>query len=121
MLQARVQRGNVLLKQGSLDEAEVDYRAVVRIADSGGITYLIVLQLDADQNQADARSKLDGLAQLRENIDLGNRLFETGDLESAEFYFTKAIEVCHAHFDAAVFRLCTRYILCFVRSKMNHK
>ena len=29
--QARLQRGNVLLKQGRLDEAHVDYEAVVRL------------------------------------------------------------------------------------------
>jgi hypothetical protein len=75
-----------------------------------------VLQLDADPNQTDARSKLDGLAQLRENINLGNRLFETGDLESAEFYFTKAIEVCHVHFlYAAVSRLRSCYMLTLLR------
>jgi hypothetical protein len=28
-LQARLQRGNVLLKQGRLDEAHIDYEAVV--------------------------------------------------------------------------------------------
>lgn len=29
--QARLQRGNVLLKQGRLDEAHIDYEAVVRL------------------------------------------------------------------------------------------
>lgn len=33
-LQARLQRGNVLLKQGRLDEAHIDYEAVVG-SDSG--------------------------------------------------------------------------------------
>jgi DnaJ family protein C protein 3 len=75
---ARIQRGNVLLKQGDLDGAQTDFEAV----------------LANDANQVDAKSKLDSLTALRENIDLANRFYAAGDLASAEFYFSKAIELC---------------------------
>ena len=54
--QARLQRGNVLLKQGRLDEAHIDYEAVVRLGFVVLFTSLIkrkikchLLQMNAKQ------------------------------------------------------------------------
>ncbi|VDD85873.1 unnamed protein product [Enterobius vermicularis] len=78
-IMARVQRGNVLLKQGHLDEAEADFKA----AANGG------------SGTVEVREKLKTVSDVRSFVEEAEKLFGKGDYGNAERYYTKALETCH--------------------------
>uniref|UniRef100_A0A0N5AL62 J domain-containing protein n=1 Tax=Syphacia muris TaxID=451379 RepID=A0A0N5AL62_9BILA len=77
-LMARVQRGKVLLKQGYLDKAEEDLKAAIK----------------ADSGNSDIAEKLERIAEVRNFIREADKFYAKGDYGNAEYFFTKALEVC---------------------------
>ncbi|KHN88257.1 DnaJ -like protein subfamily C member 3 [Toxocara canis] len=75
---ARVQRANVLLKQGELDKAEADYKAASK----------------ADPSNDEVAEKLKTVGQVRQFVRDADSSFNSGDYSTAEYYYTKAIELC---------------------------
>ncbi|MFH4975451.1 hypothetical protein AB6A40_002160 [Gnathostoma spinigerum] len=77
-ISAHMQRGSVLLKQGSLDEAENDFK----VASSD------------DSKHEEAISKLKEIREVRQAIQYADEYFAQGSFDNAEYYYTKAIESC---------------------------
>ncbi|KRX95561.1 DnaJ -like protein subfamily C member 3 [Trichinella pseudospiralis] len=75
---ARIQRGNVLLKKGSLDEAERDY--------------LAVLDKDNKANE-EVQQKLNEVESTRKRLKQAEALFLSGDYSSAEKIYTQLLEI----------------------------
>ncbi|ESO10656.1 hypothetical protein HELRODRAFT_185263 [Helobdella robusta] len=72
---ARVQRANVKLKQGKLDEAEQDYQTV-------------------DSSNSEAKSQLQLIPTIRTSIIQSKHLADAGDYNGAIQYLNVAIETC---------------------------
>lgn len=75
---ARLQRGNILLKQGNFDEAETDFQNV----------------LSAEPNNRDALYALDRLYPTREDMKLVDVYLYDGDHASAVQQITRILEIC---------------------------
>ncbi|XP_067947995.1 dnaJ homolog subfamily C member 3-like [Watersipora subatra] len=75
---ARIQKGNILLKQGYIDKAEHEYRTV----------------LSKDDNNAEASQRIEELPQLRAMIDRAQYLQDHNDFAAAEQELSKVIESC---------------------------
>ncbi|XP_070539398.1 dnaJ homolog subfamily C member 3-like [Ptychodera flava] len=80
---ARSNRASVLLKQGKLDEAKADYKAI----------------LDVNPKDEDAKAKFDLIGPLKENILYANQLIEQGQKENAIQYLSVVIEHCPWNID----------------------
>uniref|UniRef100_A0A0R3RWM8 J domain-containing protein n=1 Tax=Elaeophora elaphi TaxID=1147741 RepID=A0A0R3RWM8_9BILA len=78
---ARIERGNVLLKQGDIQQAKADFEAAVK----------------ADPSNADVSKKLISVEKVRQIIEEADDYFDVGDLVSAEPLYSSAIEVCQWH------------------------
>ncbi|CAI4233306.1 unnamed protein product [Auanema sp. JU1783] len=87
---ARISRANVLLKQGDIDNAEVDYNAV----------------LAHDSANDEVSSKIELLSQLRQYVHQAKLFFENEELTHAEYYLTKALE--HMVWDASFYKMRAR-------------
>lgn len=83
---ARIQRGNVLLKQGEIDAAEDDYNAVLSVEKNGEI-----------------ENKLDLIVDLRQYLQQVRTFVEQKDWHSAEYYLNKALE--HLVWSPSLYRL----------------
>ncbi|KAL6434306.1 hypothetical protein ACFW04_006025 [Cataglyphis niger] len=75
---ARLQRGNILLKQAHFDEAEIDFRDV----------------LSVEPNNRDALYALNRLYSAREDVKLVDALIYNGDHATAVQQITRILEVC---------------------------
>lgn len=75
---ARMQRGNVLLKQGDLEAASKDFQSV----------------LAEEPDNSKAKEALESIAPTAEAINFADSFLDQGDLQSAEMYLTKALDVC---------------------------
>ncbi|KAK7089969.1 dnaJ homolog subfamily C member 3-like [Littorina saxatilis] len=75
---ARIQRGNVLLKQGNLDEAEKDFQAVV----------------NQEPNNMEALEKAQMIAPLRQQIEQARALYQHGDYQSVIHILGPVVEQC---------------------------
>ncbi|KAJ1357317.1 hypothetical protein KIN20_015443, partial [Parelaphostrongylus tenuis] len=84
---ARIQRGNVLLKQGEIDAAESDFNAV----------------LSVEHSNSDVENKLVLIDDLRQYLHQARILFAEKDWHSAEHYLNKALE--HLVWDPSLYRL----------------
>ncbi|WKY15452.1 hypothetical protein Q1695_000716 [Nippostrongylus brasiliensis] len=84
---ARIQRGNVLLKQGEIDAAENDFNAV----------------LASEPSHAEVSAKIDLISDLRQYLHQAKAFFERQDYSSAEYYLNKALE--HLVWDPSLYRL----------------
>ncbi|EYC38785.1 hypothetical protein Y032_0695g1597 [Ancylostoma ceylanicum] len=84
---ARIQRGNVLLKQGEIDAAENDFHAVLAV----------------EPSNSEVSGKLDLIADLRQYAHQARSFFERDDHHSAEYYLNKALE--HLVWDPSLYRL----------------
>lgn len=84
---ARIQRGNVLLKQGEIDAAESDFNVV----------------LSVENSNTEVENKLDLIVDLRQYLHQAKTLFEQKDWHSAEHYLNKALE--HLVWDPSLYRL----------------
>lgn len=77
-IMARVQRGNVLLKQGYLDKAETDFKTAAKF----------------DSENTEVIERLKTVAEVRAFIRDGDSMFQKGDYSNAEYFYTKALEFC---------------------------
>ncbi|ETN81612.1 tetratricopeptide repeat protein [Necator americanus] len=84
---ARIQRGNVLLKQGEIDAAESDFHAV----------------LATEPSHSEVSAKLDLIADLRQYVHQAKSFYERDDQHSAEYYLNKALE--HLVWDPSLYRM----------------
>uniref|UniRef100_A0A1I7XUX8 J domain-containing protein n=1 Tax=Heterorhabditis bacteriophora TaxID=37862 RepID=A0A1I7XUX8_HETBA len=84
---ARVQRGNVLLKQGDIDGAENDFNAV----------------LSVEPSNSEVMAKIDLIADLRQYVHQAKMFYQHSDLKSAEYYLNKALE--QMVWDASLYRM----------------
>ncbi|CAJ0610274.1 unnamed protein product [Cylicocyclus nassatus] len=84
---ARIQRGNVLFKQGEIDLAENDFHAVLAV----------------EPSNSEVSAKLDNIADLRQYIHQAKSFYDHNDLHSAEYYLNKALE--HLVWDPSLYRL----------------
>ncbi|XP_050455607.1 dnaJ homolog subfamily C member 3 [Cataglyphis hispanica] len=75
---ARLQRGNILLKQAHFDEAEIDFRDV----------------LSVEPNNRDALYALNRLYSAREDVKLVDAMIYNGDHATAVQQITRILEVC---------------------------
>ncbi|VDK69053.1 unnamed protein product [Onchocerca ochengi] len=78
---ARIERGNVLLKQGDIHQAKADFEAAAK----------------ADPLNADISKKLISVEKVRQIIEEADDYFDIGDLVSAEQLYSNAIEICQWH------------------------
>uniref|UniRef100_A0A1I8EUH7 TPR_REGION domain-containing protein n=1 Tax=Wuchereria bancrofti TaxID=6293 RepID=A0A1I8EUH7_WUCBA len=83
LLKARIERGNVLLKQGDIHQAKADFEAAAK----------------ADPSNADVSKKLSSVEEVRQIIEEADDYFAVGDLASAEPLYSSAIKVCHWYAD----------------------
>ncbi|GMT33095.1 hypothetical protein PFISCL1PPCAC_24392 [Pristionchus fissidentatus] len=83
---ARIQRGNVLLKQGEIDGAEIDFNQASKIAPSDELT-----------------QKLRVCAETREAAKGAQASYASGDIQTTLFYLNTALE--HSPWDASLYRL----------------
>ncbi|RCN32530.1 DnaJ domain protein [Ancylostoma caninum] len=74
---ARIQRGNVLLKQGEIDAAENDFHAVLAV----------------EPSNSEVSGKLDLIADLRQYVHQAKSFYDRDDHHSAEYYLNKALEI----------------------------
>lgn len=75
---ARLQRGNILLKQAQFDKAEADFRGV----------------LAAEPHNSDAYTALYKIAPVQEDLLVVDKLIRSGDYATAVQQLTRVIEVC---------------------------
>uniref|UniRef100_A0AAF5PKL4 J domain-containing protein n=2 Tax=Wuchereria bancrofti TaxID=6293 RepID=A0AAF5PKL4_WUCBA len=80
---ARIERGNVLLKQGDIHQAKADFEAAAK----------------ADPSNADVSKKLSSVEEVRQIIEEADDYFDVGDLASAEPLYSSAIKVCQWYAD----------------------
>ncbi|EFO20110.1 hypothetical protein LOAG_08383 [Loa loa] len=78
---ARIERGNVLLKQGDIQQAKADFEAAAK----------------ADPSNTEISKKLVSIEKVRQIIDEADAYFGAGDHISAESHYSSAIEVCQWH------------------------
>lgn len=104
---ARLQRGNILLKQANFDEAEANFMDVVcvivifgslasstRMQRSMVFFFVILLQLSVEPNNRDAVNALEKLYPAREDMKFIDSLVYSGDHATAVHEITRLIEVC---------------------------
>ncbi|VDP35504.1 unnamed protein product [Heligmosomoides polygyrus] len=84
---ARIQRANVLLKQGEIDASENDFNAVLAV----------------EPSNLEVVSKIELIADLRQYLHQAKTFFEREDYRSAEYYLVKALE--HLVWDPSLYRL----------------
>ena len=82
----RVQRGNILLKHGQLDDAIEDFK----------------FALKHDKNHNEAKENINKIRMLKELVEQSSEYFENDDYHSAETLLDKAIE--HCQWDAELHR-----------------
>ncbi|XP_076247266.1 dnaJ homolog subfamily C member P58IPK [Calliopsis andreniformis] len=75
---ARLQRGNVLLKQAQFDKAEADFRDVLAV----------------EPNNLDAYNALYKIAPAQEDLRIVDKLMRNGDYTAAAQQLTRIIEIC---------------------------
>jgi len=75
---ARIQRGNIKLKQGYLDDALEDFEFVLQI----------------DEEDDSALSKINLIEPTKDDIAMGKDAMRMGDYSTAIQHFSKAIEIC---------------------------
>ncbi|VDN56877.1 unnamed protein product [Dracunculus medinensis] len=92
---ARIERGNVLLKQGDLRGAERDFKEA----------------LIHDESSRELESKLAVVSEVKHHMEKANDLFVNNDCINAEKYYTSSIEVCQ--WNAALYE---RRAKCYVKS-----
>uniref|UniRef100_A0A915Q3Z7 J domain-containing protein n=1 Tax=Setaria digitata TaxID=48799 RepID=A0A915Q3Z7_9BILA len=80
---ARIERGNVLLKQGDINQAKADFEAAAKV----------------DPSNADVSKKLASVEKVKQIIEEADDYFDAGDFVSAEQLYSSAIEVCQWHAD----------------------
>lgn len=99
---ARLQRGNVLLKQADLDAAEIDFHNVVSTPlifeqlqfSYSGLFTLEYFQLAIDPANEDALNALYRIAPVREDIQMAEILLKEGDYGSVVQLINRIVEVC---------------------------
>ncbi|PAV66887.1 hypothetical protein WR25_00381 [Diploscapter pachys] len=97
---ARIQRGNVLLKQGEIDAAANDFNSV----------------LSVESSNSEVTAKVELIEQLRQIVHQAKSSFEGGDYASAEYYLNQALE--HMMWDASLYRMRAK---CYENSGMIRK
>lgn len=91
MLQAKMERGNILLKLGKVDEAIQDYESLVCSNIYYNDRYMITLQ--AADGHKEGQEQLEVVSPLPTQIEEARYLVENGKYEDGIHFLTQIIEV----------------------------